>query len=72
MTENVSKVVNAIQKFTPEERREFAEVLAKMEPHAVDELMEDLHDIRILKERENEPTRSYDEFSKELKDSRKA
>lgn len=71
MTAKVARVAEAIRKLTPAERGELAGALVEIAPKSAAELVENLHDLRILRERRNEPTRPYDDFMKELKRKRR-
>lgn len=68
MTAKVAKVMDTIRRLSPKERGELAGALAKFRPKKIlDELLDDVYDLRMLRETRKEPTRPYDEFAAELR-----
>jgi len=67
MTIKVRRVAETIRSFSAKERNELAQTLLDTAPAAVEELVEDIHDLRVLQTRKNESARPYAEFLKDVK-----
>ena len=64
MTEHVKNALQLIEKFSEEERIELFSNLLKNDEFL--EALEDLHDSKIIAEREDDPTNTLDEVLEEL------